>query len=132
MAGEEMILARFLWIGAGAVLGANSRYLVGLWAGSCLGVGFPYGTLWVNLTGSFILGFLAAAVSGRLNISTEVRLFLVVGFLGSYTTFSSFSVESLTLLESDSAWLGLLNLLGNNLGGLACALLGVFLARSIA
>jgi CrcB protein len=125
-------LTSFLWIGAGAVLGANARYLVGLWAGGRFGVGFPYGTLLVNLTGSLILGFVIAMVSGRLSIPAEVRLFLAVGFLGSYTTFSSFSVESVMLLGGDSIWLGLVNILANNLGALACALLGVLLARAIA
>ena len=125
-------MTSFFWVGAGAILGANARYLIGLWAGGRFGIGFPYGTLLVNLTGSLILGFVVAMVSGRLNIPAEVRLFLSVGFLGSYTTFSSFSVESVLLLEGDSIWLGLFNILGNNLGGITCALLGVLLARAIA
>ena len=131
MTSKGIVVPRYIWIAAGAVLGANARYFIGLWAGSRFGAGFPYGTFMVNLTGSFLLGFLAATATGRLSISPEVRLMLGVGFLGSYTTFSSFSVESLTLLQEGSVGISLLNIFGNNLAGLACALLGVFLARAI-
>jgi CrcB protein len=121
----------YLWIAAGAILGANARYFIGLWAGSHFGTDFPYGTLFVNLTGSFVLGFLAATTTGRLNIPADVRLLLGVGFLGSYTTFSSYSVESLILLQQGNFGTALLSILGNNLAGLLCALLGVYLARVI-
>lgn len=131
MTGKGIAVSRTIWIAAGAMLGANARYFIGLWAGTRFGAGFPYGTLIVNLTGSFLLGFLVATATGRLDIPGEVRLLLGVGFLGSYTTFSSFSVESLTLLENGNVWTGLLNIFGNNLAGLLCALLGVFLARAI-
>jgi fluoride exporter len=120
---------RYLLIALGAALGANARYLVGVWAGQRLGAGFPYGTLMVNVTGSLVLGFLFATAAGGLAVSAELRLLLGVGFLGAYTTFSSFAVESLTLLQNGSAWKGMLNILANDLVGLLAALLGVFLAR---
>lgn len=123
---------RFVLIALGAALGANARYLVGLWAGQQLGAGFPYGTLIVNVTGSFVLGFLFAATTGRLALSAELRLLLGVGFLGAFTTFSSFAVESLTLLQNGSAWKGVFNVLANDLVGLLAALLGLYLARLIA
>ncbi len=123
---------RFLLIAVGAALGANARYLVGMWAGSRFGADFPYGTLIVNVTGSLLLGFLLTLVTGRMRLSPDMRLLLAVGFVGSYTTFSSYTVESITLLRQGTLWLGLLNIFGNNLLGLICALLGAYLARLVA
>lgn len=120
---------RFLLIAIGAALGANARYLVGIWAGSRFGAGFPYGTLLVNVTGSLLLGFLVTAATGRLNLSPDMRLLLAVGFFGSYTTFSSYAVESLTLWQDGGFWLAARNILLNNIVGLIFALLGVYLAR---
>lgn len=122
---------RYLLIALGAALGANARYLVGTWAGERLGAGFPYGTLLVNVSGSLMLGFLLTLGTERLQVSPETRLLLAVGFLGSYTTFSSYTVESLNLMRDGGASAGLLNILGNNLAGLMSALAGSYLARWI-
>lgn len=122
---------RLLLIALGAALGANARYLVGLWTINRFGVSFPYGTLIVNVSGSFVLGFLVALATERLPISMETRLILVVGFLGSFTTFSSFAQESLTLLRDYSLEHGLLNLLANVVLGLLAAVLGSHLGRAI-
>jgi fluoride exporter len=125
----DSLLSHSLLIAIGAILGANARYLVNLWAIHRFGPGFPSGTLIVNLTGSLALGFFLSLVTGRLALSPAWRLLLIVGFLGSYTTFSTFTMESLFLLQNRSAWYGIANVLGNNLLGLACALVGVYLAR---
>lgn len=122
-------MSRFIFISIGAVLGANARYLVGVWAAGRLGATFPYGTLLANVTGSLLLGVVATLFTDRLSLSPEVRLLLVVGFLGSYTTFSSYTVESLNLLRENGLWPALANVTGNNLLGLVCAFAGVKLAR---
>jgi len=122
-------LNRYLLIALGAALGANARYLVGVWAGNRLGADFPYGTLIVNIIGSFVLGFLLILGTGRLQLSPEARLLLAVGFLGSFTTFSSYAVESLNLWREASLWRSLLNVVGNNLLGLLAVILGAALAR---
>jgi len=122
---------RYLLIALGAAAGANARYLIGVWAGNRLGADFPYGTLIVNLVGSFVLGFLLTLGTGRLQLSPEARLLFAVGFLGSFTTFSSYTVESLNLLREAALWRGLLNILANNVAGLLCAVLGAALARWI-
>jgi CrcB protein len=122
-------LNRYLLIALGAAFGANARYLVGVWAGSRLGASFPYGTLIVNFTGSFVLGFLLTLGTGRLQLSPEMRLLLAVGFLGSFTTFSSYAVESTILWQTVGLWRSLLNIVGNNLLGLLAVVLGAALAR---
>lgn len=123
---------RFLLISIGAVLGANARYLVGLWAAQRFGVNFPYGTLIVNVTGSLILGFLVAWGSARSGLTPELRLLVAVGFLGAYTTFSSFAVESVLQGENFHLASGLLNVLLNNGLGITAAWVGIAIARSIA
>ena len=128
-----MVMAnRILLIALGAALGANARYWIGVWAARHLGLAFPYATFFVNVTGSLALGFLVTLTSQRIPVSPEARLFLAVGFLGSYTTFSSFAVESLSLAQNSGHWYALLNIFANNLLGLACALAGIYLARLIA
>lgn len=124
-------MQRYLLIAAGAALGANLRYLVGLWALNRLGTAFPYGTLIVNISGSLILGVLVALLSDRIPGNAEMRLFFAIGFLGSYTTFSSFSVESLLLFENGGWTRGLLNFAGNNLLGLLAAWVGLSIGRLI-
>jgi CrcB protein len=120
---------RLLWISLGAVAGANARYWAGLWAADRFGVGLPYGTLLVNITGCLVLGFLITLGSGRIGLSQEVRLLIAIGFLGSYTTFSSFAVETLTLVQSGAWMRGLVNFAANNGLGLLAAWLGATLAR---
>jgi len=124
-------MQQMIWIAAGAVLGANARYFVGQWAARMLGTGFPSGTLIVNIAGSFLLGLLVILTTERIAISTEVRLMLTVGFLGAFTTFSSFSVETLFLLRNGNLGLALVNVLANNASGLLAAYAGMLFARWI-
>jgi fluoride exporter len=125
-------LNRFLLIAIGAVVGANARYWVGVWAGGRFGADFPYGTFIVNVTGSLVIGFLLSLSTERLSLSPEMRLLLVTGFLGSYTTFSSYTFESMTLIRDGGMVNALINIFGNNLVGLTCALVGTYLARWVA
>jgi CrcB protein len=121
-------MAHFLYISIGAIAGANLRYWVGLWAGERLGASFPYGTLGVNVAGCFLIGLFYGLGANRLDITPELRLLFAVGFLGSFTTFSSFGYESISLLRSGDLWLGLANIAGNNLLGLAAVIVGLALA----
>lgn len=124
-------MSRFIFIALGAALGANARYLVGIWAGGRLGASLPYGTFLVNVTGSLLLGFMVALSTDYLLASPNARLFFATGFLGSYTTFSTFMVESLLLMREGSVLMGLANLAGSMLVGLLAALVGFMLARLI-
>jgi CrcB protein len=98
------------WVAAGSALGGGSRYLVGeLMIGRWL-LSFPWDTLFVNISGSLLIGFYAALTSlpGRPLVSLPMRHFVITGFLGGYTTFSIFSLETLALVER-SALLAVLN-----------------------
>jgi CrcB protein len=88
-----------LAVAGGGALGAVARYLVYVAAGHVLGTGFPYGTLIVNIVGSFAIGALTEAMALAWSVSQETRLFLVVGVLGAFTTFSSFSLDFAVLYE---------------------------------
>jgi len=78
-----------LAVGLGAMVGANARYMVTFWSVQLWGARFPFGTMFINVLGSFLIGFIV----GRFPLSEEARLFLVTGILGGFTTYSSFSFE---------------------------------------
>lgn len=120
---------QYLWIGMGGFLGANARYLVQLWAANRWGADFPYGTMLANVSGSFIIAFFLTLATGRLSISPELRLFVAVGFLGGFTTFSSFSLETFRLFEQSGWSAASLNFLGNTVLGLIGVVLGIYLAQ---
>ena len=124
-------MEKFLIISIGAVLGANARYWLGGWAAEKFGTTFPYGTLIINLTGSFILGLFITLITDRFLVDPNWRILVAIGFLGSYTTFSSYTYESVNLILTGQPWLGLLDLFGSSfLGGLA-VVAGVLLARAL-
>jgi len=118
-----------LAIALGAAVGANLRYGVALWAAARLGPGFPYGTLIVNVLGSVAIGTLMALFTGRAQVSDTVRLLLVTGLLGGFTTFSSFSYEAYQL-AAGGRWAAAALYVVASVGlGLAGLLLGVGLVR---
>ncbi|MDA8100132.1 MAG: fluoride efflux transporter CrcB [Nitrospiraceae bacterium] len=97
-------MMNYLIIGTGGFLGAIVRYAVGLWIGQRWGRTFPLGTLVINVSGSFLIGLLMPLLTERLIVNPQWRLLLVVGFLGAYTTFSTFEYETGALLN-DGEWL---------------------------
>ena len=92
----------YISVALGSIVGAVARFLVSVLSVSQFGDGFPWGTLFVNVTGSFVIGFYAALTGpdGRLFVGARQRLFVMVGICGGYTTFSSFSLETLRLVQS--------------------------------
>jgi fluoride exporter len=121
----------FFWISLGAILGANLRYLVSRFAARHLSAALPWGTLIVNVTGSFILGFFMIWVTDRVLADPRWRPLIAVGFCGGFTTFSSYSYETFSLLEQGHFGLAVGNFLGNNLLALAGVLGGAVVARAI-
>jgi fluoride exporter len=118
-----------LVISVGAIVGANARYLVSQLAAKLLGPVFPYGTLFINLTGSLIVGFFLTWTSERVFIDSRWRLLIVIGFCGSFTTFSSYAYESMAYFEQGQWLLMWTNIFSNNLLCLLAVLAGMALAR---
>jgi len=118
----------YLWISLGAIAGANLRYWVALWAIERFGLGFPYGTLIVNASGSLLIGLFMGLLTERAGADVAWRLLLVVGFCGAYTTFSTFSFETLALLRQGA----LLSALGYVLASVALCLLATALGLASA
>jgi len=120
-----------LLIAAAGAAGAVSRYLLGLGAVRLLGPQFPYGTLLVNVLGCLFLGFLLEVEQNTTLVSQPARLFLAVGFLGAFTTFSTFGYETFSHLNSGAVRVALVNVSANVGLGLAAVWLGWWLARSL-
>ncbi|CAH2604202.1 putative fluoride ion transporter CrcB [Rhodovastum atsumiense] len=97
----------YLWVALGSALGGMARYGVGIAAARLWGAGFPWGTLLINVVGSFVISFFGTLTlpGGRLQADPGLRIFVMVGFCGGFTTFSSFSLQTLELARDD-AWLG--------------------------
>jgi CrcB protein len=121
----------FLVISAAAIAGANFRYFLSRLAAREFGPVFPAGTLIINVVGSFIVGFFVIWTSERVLLDPRWRLLVVVGFCGSFTTFSSYAFETLSYFEQGQWGLMLTNVLSNNLLCLGAALVGMALARAL-
>ena len=119
----------FLVISVGAIAGANARYLLSQYAAKLLGPVFPYGTLIINVLGSLIVGFIVIWTSERVLVDPRWRLLVVVGFCGSFTTFSSYAFETMSYFEQGQWLLMATNFVSNNLLCLAAVLAGMSFAR---
>ena len=123
------MLRNFLAISSAAIVGANLRYLLSRIAARQLGPVFPYGTLFINIVGSFIVGFFIIWTTERVLIDPRWRLLVVIGFCGSFTTFSSFAFETMAYFAQGQWGLMVVNILSNNLLCLGAALAGMSLGR---
>lgn len=123
------MLKNFLAISVAAIVGANLRYFLSRIAARELGPVFPYGTLFINIIGSVIVGFFIIWTSERVLIDPRWRLLVVVGFCGSFTTFSSYAFETMAYFEQGQWGLLVVNIISNNVLCLGGALAGMALAR---
>jgi len=119
----------FLAISVAAIIGANLRYLLSRLLADKLGPIFPFGTLLINVAGSVIVGFFVIWTTERVLIDPRWRVLVVVGFCGSFTTFSSYAFETMAYFEHGQWGLMLVNILSNNLLCLCAASAGMALAR---
>ena len=122
---------RVLVISIGAILGANTRWFISRYAARVLCPVFPYGTLFINVLGSFIVGFFMIWATERVLLDHRWRLLIVVGFCGAFTTFSSFAFETMAYFEQGQWTLMLTNFVSNNLLCLLAAVGGMATARAI-
>ena len=124
-------MQNFLIISIGALLGANARYFINNFVIDKLGNNFPHGTLLINFSGSILLGFFFALIAGKPFMNQRWHLFIAVGFLGAFTTFSTYIYESFLLLSKGQWVFGLLNLLGSTMLGVIAVGLGILFGKLI-
>jgi CrcB protein len=123
-------MAAYLWIAVGSALGGMARFWCSGFAARLVGETFPWGTIFVNVVGSFVIGFFATLTGpdGRFFVDTLTRQFIMLGICGGYTTFSSFSLQTLNLLQDGEWWLA-----GANIGvSVAACLIAVFAGFALA
>ncbi|MBN2402189.1 MAG: fluoride efflux transporter CrcB [Spirochaetes bacterium] len=121
---EKIIMVAF-----GGSLGALSRYGITLLSVKIFSDRFPFGTLLVNLTGCFLIGLVFSLGSEKNIISTSFRLFFITGFLGAFTTFSTYGIESINFARSGMAYESFINIAVNNVGGLLLVIAGLLTGR---
>jgi len=122
-------LIRYLLVVIGGGTGALARYVAASAIMTRFGGKFPLGTLVINVTGSFLIGFLMTVLTERFKLDPNWRLLLVVGFLGGYTTFSSFEWETYSSVREGGLWTGMLNVVSSVMLGYVAVTLGSMLAR---
>lgn len=125
-----MAVTRLLWVVAAGGLGSGTRYLVGLWAADRFGLSFPYGTVIVNLSGCLLIGAVWQAAAAQ-SWNPDVRIAVITGFLGGFTTYSAFNQETIQLLQSGSTGVAMANIAVTLIGGLAAGWLGLVVARQV-
>ena len=122
---------QLLAIALGGSVGAVLRYLVTVWSRNSWGLAFPYGTLLVNVIGSFLLGFLVIILTQKFATPIWLRQLLFVGVLGAFTTFSTFSLETVELLQAGKEWIALKNMAYNLFGSVLAAAAGLTLGKML-
>ena len=120
-----------LFVALGGAIGSATRYLVGGWFAARFGAAFPYGTFVINVTGSFFVGLFLAYAQERVSLSPYWRLFFAVGFVGGYTTFSTFSLETVLLIERNAYGAALTYVVGSVAAGVLGLWAALFLMRSL-
>ena len=122
-------MSKFFVVGLGGFVGAIARYGITLLVGLFWTREFPLATFLINVTGSFVLGLFSTLAAERLQVDPRLRLFVATGFVGAYTTFSTFEYETQRLAEAGAVWWGLVNIVTSIVVGYAAVQLGVWLAR---
>jgi CrcB protein len=120
---------RLLWVGFGGAIGSVCRYLLDGAVYRVMPATFPYGTFLVNVTGCLVFGLLIGVAENRLAAGTLARSFVLIGILGGFTTFSSFTFETLQLVRADDWWPATFNIVGQVVFGLVAMWFGIILTR---
>jgi len=119
----------YVLVGLGGIAGANARFFISLVAARRFGFVFPYGTLFINVTGCALMGFLLTALNHRFGGGSDASLLLTTGFLGAYTTFSTFAYEAMALLKRRQHWPMALYVCASVVGGGIGAAVGIVIAN---
>jgi len=123
---------KYLWVALGGALGSVARYAVGLLIYERMGTRFPYGTFVINISGCFIIGFALTILDEQMGLPPQWRLAIPIGFVGAYTTFSTFEYESLRLAQHGQAALGLAYVVLSVVLGYGAVWLGMAAGRVLA
>ncbi|MCW1406918.1 fluoride efflux transporter CrcB [Rhizobium sp. 1AS11] len=121
-----------LLVAVGGAIGSLLRYYVGQWALRLMGPAFPWGTLAVNVVGCFVIGVFAELIARKFNASVELRLLLITGFLGGFTTFSAFSLDAISLFERGEAVAGGIYIASSVGLSMAAVIAGLAVMRALA
>lgn len=124
-------VTRFLLVCAGGAIGSGARYLVVLWAARVFGTAAPWGTLLVNLSGSFAMGFLVELAMRPADLSPEMRLLIGTGILGGFTTYSAFNLETTMFLRAGAWGAAMLNVIATVAGCLLAGAFGFMLVKAL-
>ena len=125
-------MIKYLMVGLGGFLGAIARFWVGGYVYSRLGTKFPYGTFVINMTGSFVIGLSITILTEKTHLNANWRYLIPIGFIGAYTTFSTFEYETLAAVQNGQLFIGGLNVVLSVVIGFICVWLGVVLGRAMA
>lgn len=125
------MIKHLIIVASGGAVGACLRYLTGVYALRLMGASFPWGTLVVNVLGSFLMGLVAEYIVRKLGAGNEMRLLIMTGLLGGYTTFSAFSLDAVLMLERGAFSGAAAYIAANVIGSIAALMLGLMLARNI-
>jgi CrcB protein len=123
---------KYLWVALGGALGSVARFAIGLWIYERMGTRFPYGTFVINISGCFIIGFALTMLDERMGLPPQWRLAIPIGFVGAYTTFSTFEYETLRLAHNGQAAIALLYIVLSVVLGYAAVWLGTMTGRIFA
>jgi CrcB protein len=126
-----VILQTLLAVAAGGAAGASARYMVSAALLRLMGDAFPYGTLFVNVVGSFLMGVLIETLALKVNIPRDVQALLAPGFLGGFTTFSTFSLDAVTLFERQAYAAAAAYVLGSVILSITALVIGMVLVRAV-
>jgi CrcB protein len=124
-------LQKYLFIALGGALGSIARYVVGVGVSDRLGIRFPYGTLLINISACAIIGFSLEILNRHTNFNPALRYLIPIGFVGAYSTFSTFEWEIFSNLRSGAFWIALLYVAASLVFGLIAVALGSSLGRAV-
>jgi fluoride exporter len=122
-------MGKYLIVGIGGFLGAIARFWLGGYVSTKLGTRFPYGTFLINCSGSFLIGFIITLLADRTHWSPNWRYLIPIGFIGAYTTFSTFEYETFRVIQDGELWIAFLNVVLSVIVGFVAVWLGVIAGR---